>query len=62
MRIDVDLDVCQGHGQCEFVAPDVFAVDDDGGVEFDATPDEPQRPAVIKAARLCPAQAIKVLE
>ncbi|MFN2537887.1 MAG: ferredoxin [Mycobacteriales bacterium] len=62
MKIHVDLDVCEGHGQCEFAAPEVFAVNDEGAVDFEASPDEPHRPAVVKAVRLCPVQAIRVLE
>ncbi len=26
MRVEVDLDLCQGHAMCELEAPDVFAV------------------------------------
>ena len=26
MRIEADLDLCQGHAVCEMEAPDVFAV------------------------------------
>ena len=25
MRVEVDLDLCQGHGMCELEAPEVFA-------------------------------------
>ena len=60
MRVDVDLDLCQAHGQCEFAAPDVFSVDDDGSVEWQATPPESERAAVQQAVRLCPVQAIKL--
>lgn len=60
MRVDVDLDLCQVHGQCEFAAPDVFVVHDDGSVEWEAAPPESQRTAVQQAVRLCPVQAIKI--
>jgi len=26
MRIKVDLDLCQGHGECEMEAPEIFCV------------------------------------
>ncbi len=29
MRITVDMDVCQSHGQCVFAAPESFSFDDD---------------------------------
>ena len=30
MRIRVDTDLCQGHGRCYMLAPDLFEADDDG--------------------------------
>lgn len=60
MRITVDLDACEGHGQCEFAAPDVFEVTDDNSVEFVAEPPESERPNVEKAAAVCPVRAISV--
>ena len=30
MRVSVDLNQCQNHGQCVFSAPAVFSLDDDG--------------------------------
>jgi ferredoxin len=30
MRISLDRDVCVAHGQCEFVAPEVFMISGDG--------------------------------
>jgi ferredoxin len=30
MRIPLDRDVRVAHGHCEFVAPEVFMIDDDG--------------------------------
>jgi ferredoxin-NADP reductase/ferredoxin len=32
-RIDVDASRCEGHGLCEGIAPDVFALHDEGAVE-----------------------------
>jgi ferredoxin len=29
MKVTVDRELCQGHGQCEIVAPDMFTLDDD---------------------------------
>lgn len=60
MKINVDLDICEGHGQCEFAAPDVFSVTDDGSVEFDPTPAESERADVTKAAAVCPVRAITI--
>ncbi|WP_419930197.1 ferredoxin [Candidatus Poriferisocius sp.] len=30
MRIRVDTKLCQGHGRCYMLAPDLFDADDDG--------------------------------
>lgn len=34
MRVDVDWDRCEGHGQCEWAAPDLFGLDDDGELRY----------------------------
>lgn len=61
LEVIVDLELCDGHAQCEFAAPEVFALDDDGELEYDAHPDESQRAAVERAVRLCPVQAIRIV-
>lgn len=58
MKVTVDLDLCEGHGQCEFAAPDVFEVTEDGSVDYVAEPPEAERAAVVKAAAVCPVRAI----
>ena len=42
MRIDVDLTLCEGHGQCLMAAPDVFDLPDDADhvVVLDQDPPE----------------------
>lgn len=34
MRVHADVARCEGHGQCAIVAPDVFALDEDGVVQI----------------------------
>lgn len=60
MRVTVDLALCQDHGQCAIAAPEVFKINDDGKLEFLATPEEAERFAVEEAADVCPAQAIAI--
>jgi ferredoxin len=60
MKIEVDLDLCDVHGQCVFAAPEVFQLDDIGDLVYHAEPDESQRRKVENAVRLCPVQAIKI--
>jgi ferredoxin len=63
MRIEVDLDLCQGHAMCELEAPHVFSVPKHGTVTI-TTPAPPmsERTAVQAAVRHCPTQALKLLE
>ncbi|GAA1903712.1 ferredoxin [Streptomyces durmitorensis] len=60
LKVTVDLDVCQDHGQCVFAAPDVFTLDDNGRLAYVASPDEALRADAEDAADVCPLQAIRV--
>lgn len=60
MKVIVDMDVCQYHGQCVFAAPDVFQLNDSGELVYVAEPDESLREAVEEAADVCPLQAITI--
>ena len=62
MRVEADLDLCQGHGMCALEAPDVFALDrgDDQVRILVPEPGEPRREAVRAAVRYCPATALAV--
>jgi len=62
MKIVVDWDLCEGHGQCEFAAPDVFQIGDDGNLQLNETPDESERSNVEQAVRRCPTRALTLLE
>jgi ferredoxin len=63
MRIEVDLDLCQGHAMCELEAPAVFSVPRKGKVTLlDEAPPESRRVAVEAAVRYCPTQALKLLD
>jgi ferredoxin len=63
MHITVDYGLCEGHGQCLMAAPDVFDIPD--GVEqvvvLNSDPPEADGERVIRAAAMCPAQAIRIL-
>jgi len=61
MRVVIDLGSCNGHGQCEDVAPEVFRVNDVGKVDLlIESPDESLRSKVDQAIRLCPEKCISV--
>ncbi len=58
MKIRVDLNRCQGYGQCCFASPQVFQLQGTEALEYDPTPDDELREQVERAARACPVQAI----
>jgi ferredoxin len=60
MRVVVDANKCQDHGQCVFTAPEVFRLDDDGHLVYERSPDDALREVVEDAADVCPLQAIRV--
>ncbi len=62
MRVTVDLNVCNGHGQCVIVAPEVFDLPDDFETVrlIMAEPGEESRGRVEEAAALCAVSAILV--
>ena len=61
ITITVDMDKCQHYGQCCFEAGDVFALNDDGQLEYVKEVDESRRADVDSAADVCPMQAITVV-
>jgi ferredoxin len=61
IRVVVDRDVCQDHGQCVFAAPQVFELDEEGKlVVLQDEVDESLRANVEEAADVCPVQAITI--
>jgi ferredoxin len=63
MRIEVDLDLCQGHAMCEVEAPAVFRVPKKGHVQIiDPAPPQSERGNVEAAVRYCPTQALRLAD
>ncbi|GAA2147996.1 ferredoxin [Humibacillus xanthopallidus] len=60
MKIIVDLNLCQDHGQCAIAAPAVFRMTDEGKLEYEEIADEARRAEVEEAADVCPVQAILI--
>ncbi|WP_419924394.1 ferredoxin [Candidatus Poriferisocius sp.] len=64
MRIRVDTELCQGHGRCYMLAPDMFDADADGYCE--PTDERAVVPELFDQARRafmnCPEQAIFLTE
>ena len=62
MNVQVDLDKCTGHGICESIAEDVFALQDDGSVVIDHDRAETlDRELLTQAVTQCPAAALRLL-
>ena len=66
MRVEVDLQRCQGHGVCVEEAPEVFRVVSAPG-RYDhaelivAEPDESLRRKVEAAVKFCPNRSLKIV-
>lgn len=61
MKIVIDWDLCQGHGNCTGEAPEVFRLNDDGNLEL--LMEEPPLSMANEldlAVRYCPTSAIRV--
>jgi ferredoxin len=63
VKARVDPDKCMGHGMCEALASEVYAVNGDTGYnemgEFEVGDD--LRPALLRGLTACPEQAISIL-
>lgn len=61
-RVEVDRDLCQGHGVCESEARQVFAVSKKGELSIlDETPPAELRPLVELAVKYCPTRALRIV-
>lgn len=62
-KVDVDMDLCQGHANCMAEASDIFQVDDKGKLTvLQETPDNALLKKAQAAARYCPSNAIKIIQ
>ncbi|HET9080361.1 MAG TPA: ferredoxin [Trebonia sp.] len=64
MKVQINPQLCQGHGRCYDLASGLFGADDEGygQVLGDGTvPQEAEHPAHL-AALNCPEQAVELLE
>ncbi len=63
MRIKVDIELCQGHGRCYMLAPNLFEPDDEGYCTPTSEQNVPEEFAdeAQKAIANCPENAILVV-
>jgi ferredoxin len=62
LKINVDMNKCQHYGQCVFDAPNVFRLNDEDKLEYEATADDSERDNIQLAIDICPMQAISFVE
>jgi ferredoxin len=63
MRVFVNQERCEGHGQCIAAAPEILGFDDDGLTVVRQDPvDPPAEGAARAAARRCPVDALQIEE
>ena len=63
MKIHADRGICEGHGMCESLMPEVFRVGDDGKITLlIASVPEGAFDDVALAVESCPVQALSLQE
>jgi len=62
MRIEVDLDLCQGHGVCEMEASELFRAHRDHVELLRTDVDDDGLDDVERAVAYCPTQALRLVE
>lgn len=60
MKVHVDMNLCQSHGECVEVAPDVFQLGDDDVLVWREELDESRRADMEEAVEACPMMAIRI--
>ena len=60
MKVHVDMNLCQSHGECVIAAPDVFELGDDDVLRWQEEVDEGRREALEEAVNVCPMMAIRL--
>jgi ferredoxin len=61
-KVHVDMNLCQSHGECAYVAPDIFELGDDDVLVWKEDIDASQLDEAREAADACPMLAIRVEE
>jgi ferredoxin len=62
MRIQVDDEICDLHGQCVFAAPELFHFNDDGELEYLSDVAAEMTDKARTARTVCPTGAIELIE
>ncbi|MBX5442601.1 MAG: ferredoxin [Solirubrobacteraceae bacterium] len=60
MKVIVDMNLCQSHGECVYAAPGVFELGDDDVLRWQEEVDESRREELEEAVNVCPMMAIRL--
>jgi ferredoxin len=60
MKVHVDMNLCQSHGECVFAAPEVFDLGDDDVLVWKEDVSDDLRAKVEEAVEICPMMAIRI--
>jgi len=60
IKVIVDMNLCQSHGECVYAAPDVFELGDDDVLRWQEEVDDSRREALEEAVNVCPMMAIRL--
>jgi ferredoxin len=62
MKVHVEADICDLHGQCVFTAPEIFSFDEAGELVYVADVPDDLAAKARSAASVCPTGAIELRE
>ncbi len=63
MKVVVDYNVCEANARCQEVCPEVFKLDDEDNLHvLIENPGEELKEKLVTAVRVCPRQAIGLLD
>ena len=60
MKVHVDMNLCQSHGECVWPAPDIFELGDDDVLRWREQISDDEREVAQEAADACPMLAIRL--
>jgi ferredoxin len=60
MKVRVDMNLCQSHGECAALVPEVFELGEDDVLRWEENVDESMRDKVEEAVDACPVMAIRI--
>jgi ferredoxin len=60
IKVIVDMNLCQSHGNCVLAAPEVFELGDDDVLRWQEEVDDAKRAELEEAVNVCPMTAIRL--